>query len=154
MTPSDSYEIRHLGSGDLAQMRELIECFAEVFGERDFYLSAPPSDEYLRGLLSGGSFFALVAVADDTVVGGLAAYELRKFEQERSEFYVYDLAVAEAYRRRGIATALINALKPIAASRGAWVIFIQAEDGDEPAIALYEGLGKREDVVSFDVPLE
>ena len=36
----------------------------------------------------------------DEVVGGLAAYELRKFEQARSEFYLYDLAVSEAHRRQ------------------------------------------------------
>jgi len=41
----------------------------------------------------------------------LAAYELRKFEQERSEVYIYDLAVASAHRREGIATALIERLK-------------------------------------------
>jgi aminoglycoside 3-N-acetyltransferase I len=84
-------------------------------------------------------------------VGALAGYELQKFEKERSEFYIYDLAVAAAARRRGIATALIEALKPIAASRGAQVIFVQADHGDDPAIALYTKLGRREDVLHFDI---
>jgi aminoglycoside 3-N-acetyltransferase I len=48
------------------------------------------------------------------VVCGLAAYELKKFEQERSEIYIYDLAVASEHRREGIATALIEKLKEIA----------------------------------------
>lgn len=85
------------------------------------------------------------------VVGGIAAYELQKFEQERSEIYIYDLAVAAAHRRRGIATALIDELKLIAAARGAWVIFVQADLVDEPAIALYAKLGVREDVLHFDI---
>jgi aminoglycoside 3-N-acetyltransferase I len=38
-------------------------------------------------------------------VGGLIAYELEKFERARSELYIYDLAVAEDHRRRGVATA-------------------------------------------------
>ena len=42
------------------------------------------------------------------MVGALAAYELLKFEAERSEIYIYDLAVLEEFRRRGIATALIE----------------------------------------------
>ncbi len=44
-----------------------------------------------------------------------------------------------AYRREGIATALIEELRKIAAARGAYVIFVQADKGteDEPAIALY-----------------
>jgi ribosomal protein S18 acetylase RimI-like enzyme len=31
---------------------------------------------------------------------------LRKFEQERSEIYIYDLAVAAAHRRRGLPPTL------------------------------------------------
>jgi aminoglycoside 3-N-acetyltransferase I len=86
------------------------------------------------------------------VVGGLVAYELEKFERARRELYIYDLAVAETHRRRGLATALIGRLQAIAAERGAWVIFVQADHGDDPAIALYEGLGTREDVLHFDIP--
>jgi aminoglycoside 3-N-acetyltransferase I len=36
------------------------------------------------------------------VVGGIAAYELKKFEQERSEIYIYDLAVASEHRREAL----------------------------------------------------
>jgi aminoglycoside 3-N-acetyltransferase I len=92
-----------------------------------------------------------VALVDGAVVGGLAAYVLEKFEQERSEIYIYDLAVAEHVRRRGIATALIGELRGIAKARGAWVIYVQADRGDEPAIRLYESLGMREDVLHFDI---
>jgi aminoglycoside 3-N-acetyltransferase I len=85
------------------------------------------------------------------VVGGLTAYDLKKFEQERSEIYIYDLAVAAAHRREGIATALIQKLKEIAAACGAYVIFVQADLGDDPAIELYTKLGIREDVLHFDI---
>lgn len=64
------------------------------------------------------------------------------------------LAVAAAHRRRGIATALIERLREIAARRGAWVIYVQADYGDDPAIALYEKLGVREDVMHFDIAVE
>ena len=63
----------------------------------------------------------------DEVVGGLAAYELRKFERERREIFIYDLAVAQEHRRRGVATGAINELKRIARQRGAYVIFVQAD---------------------------
>ena len=103
--------------------------------------------------LGSDSFIALAAIEGDQVVGGVTAYELKKFEQERSEIYIYDLAVAAAYRRRGIATALIEKLKAIAAERGAYVLFVQADTGpeDAAAIALYSKLGKREDVLHFDI---
>jgi aminoglycoside 3-N-acetyltransferase I len=96
---------------------------------------------------------ALAALKSGEVVGGIAAYELRKFEQERSEIYIYDLAVAAAHRREGIATALILELRRIAAARGAYVIFVQADRGDAPAIALYTKLGTAEDVLHFDIPI-
>jgi aminoglycoside 3-N-acetyltransferase I len=61
------------------------------------------------------------------------------------------LAVGEAHRQRGVATALIRHLQEIAAQRGARVIFVQANHGDDPAIALYDKLGIREEVLHFDI---
>jgi aminoglycoside 3-N-acetyltransferase I len=80
---------------------------------------------------------------------------LPKFEQERSEVYLYDLAVDEGHRRRGIARGLIAELRRAAAELGAWVIFVQADTGveDVPAISLYESLGRREEVLHFDIPV-
>jgi aminoglycoside 3-N-acetyltransferase I len=102
-------------------------------------------------LLSSDYFIALAALKNGSVVGGLAAYELKKFEQERSEIYIYDLAVAAGHRREGIATALIQELKRIAEVRRAYVIFVQADLADTPAIELYTKLGVREDVLHFDI---
>ena len=137
-------------------MEAVSTMFGEAFGDTEQYTSKRPSADYLQRLLASDTFIALAAVKDDTVVGGLAAYELRKFEQERSEVYIYDLAVLEAHRRQGLATALIEELRTIAAARGAWVIFVQADTGieDEPAIALYTKLGAREDVFHFDIAID
>jgi aminoglycoside 3-N-acetyltransferase I len=79
------------------------------------------------------------------------AYELDKLEQARREVYIYDLAVSSTHRRTGVATALIQHLRRIAAERGAWVVYVQADHGDDPAIALYTKLGSREDVLHFDI---
>ena len=149
-------EIRQLGPDDILLIEALLTTFGEAFGEMETYTAKRPSEDYLRRLLSGNTFIALAAVKNNKVIGGIAAYELRKFEQERSEIYIYDLAVASAYRRRGIATALIGKLQEIAAERGAYVIFVQADTSieDEPAIALYSKLGKREDVLHFDIAVD
>ncbi len=141
---------------DVTLMDALLMTFGEAFDDVGTYTENRPSAGYLRQLLSGDSFIALVALKSGDVVGGIAAYELRKFEQERSEIYIYDLAVAEAHRRQGIATALIQELKKIAAVRGACGIFVQADTGieDEPAIALYTKLGARAKVLHFDIPID
>lgn len=143
--------ICQLFANDLALMEGLLDIFGEAFDEVDTYSSSRPSSAYLKRLLSSNHFIALAALKDGSVVGGIAAYELQKFEQERSEIYIYDLAVAAAHRREGIATALIQELKEIAVARGAYVVFVQADIGDDPAIALYTKLGKREDVLHFDI---
>jgi aminoglycoside 3-N-acetyltransferase I len=147
------YAFRRLGIDDLAPMDALLSTFGEAFEDAETYGARRPRPEYLRSLLGSDTFFALVALDGEVVVGGLAAYELRKFEQERSEVYIYDLAVAAGHRRRGIATGLIAELGRIAAARGAWVMFVQADLQDAPAIALYTRLGTREDVLHFDIPV-
>ncbi len=152
MTQTERVSIRHLGSDDLDAMHGLLDMFGKAFDDMDSFAHARrPDAGYLRRLLGMEHFIALAAVKDGAVVGGLAAYELPKFEQARSEVYIYDLAVDEAHRRQGIATALIGELRKIAAARGAWVIFVQADYGDDPAIALYTKLGVREDVMHFDI---
>ncbi len=151
-----SLVIRHLVPDDIELMEALLTMFGEAFNDVNTYNGNRPGTDYLRQLLAGDSFIALAAIKNGDVVGGIAAYELRKFEQERSEIYIYDLAVAAAHRREGIATALIEETKRIAAGRGAWVIFVQADTGveDEPAIALYTKLGVREDVLHFDIAVD
>jgi aminoglycoside 3-N-acetyltransferase I len=151
-----SVVIRHLSPDDIALMEALSAAFGKAFDDMPTYTGARPSEDYLRRLLGGDSFIALAALKDGVVVGGIAAYELKKFEQERSEIYIYDLAVSAGHRRQGIATALIEELKKVAAKRRAYVIFVQADRGidDEPAIALYSKLGVREDVLHFDIAVE
>lgn len=148
-----SWAIRRLEPGDAALMDGLLTMFGEAFNEVDTFRKARPGAEYRDRLLGSDYFIALAAVKGDDVVGGLAAYELKKFEQERSEIYIYDLAVDERHRREGIATALIEEVRRIAVERGAYVVFVQADYGDDPAIALYTKLGAREDVMHFDIPV-
>ncbi|HEY8574756.1 MAG TPA: AAC(3)-I family aminoglycoside N-acetyltransferase [Devosia sp.] len=143
--------IKRLGRNDVTAMRQLNALFSTVFEDPDSYASKPPEDIYLEALLAKDHFLAVVAMDGAEVVGGLAAYQLDKFEQARSEIYIYDLAVAVSHRRRGIARTLITELTRIAAERGCWVVYVQADYGDDPAIALYTSMGTREDVLHFDI---
>ncbi|MGH8144077.1 MAG: AAC(3)-I family aminoglycoside N-acetyltransferase [Steroidobacteraceae bacterium] len=148
-----SFRICRLRSPDVPLVRALNQVFGEAFAEVENYSELPPSDAYLSDLLAKEHIVVLVALSAERVVGGLAAYELDKFERQRREMYLYDLAVAMGYRRRGIATALIKRLQQIAAQRAASVVYVQADYGDDAAIALYQKLGVREDVMHFDLPV-
>ena len=154
MPVSADLSIHQLKPDDTALMKALLAAFGNAFDEVSTYSENQPSTAYLERLLGSEYFIALVACKGGQVVGGIAAYELRKFEQQRSEIYIYDLAVTEAHRRKGIATALIQALQRIAAARGAYVIFVQADIDDGPAISLYSKFGIREDVLQFDIAVE
>ena len=146
-----TFAVRVLEAGDVVLLRDMLDMFGRAFGEPATYAQRQPDDRYLRSLLASDTFIAVAAVAAGKVVGGIAAYVLHKFEQARSELYIYDLAVDEHHRRKGVATAMIGELQDLAAIRGIYVIFVQADPGDDPAIALYTKLGVREDVLHFDI---
>lgn len=145
--------VQRLGSNDEAAFRKMNLLFSRAFKDPDTYAGEPPTSGYVANLLSMDHVIALVALENDEVVGGLVAYELPKFERERREIYIYDLAVDARHRRQGIATALIEHLREIARKRSAWVIYVQADYGDDPAVELYAKLGAREDVMHFDIPV-
>ncbi|GAB5560997.1 MAG: hypothetical protein SynsKO_26440 [Synoicihabitans sp.] len=148
------FTISRLTSSDTTRLRELNRLFARAFEDPENYSKSPPSDDYLRGWLGQDHVIVLVASRETELVGGLVAYELQKFEQERREIYLYDLGVESKFRRRGVATMLIDALRKTAQARGAFVVFVQADQGDDPAISLYSKLGKREEVLHFDFAVE
>lgn len=150
-SPSIDFVVRALTAADLPQLRQLNALFGVAFHDSETYCAQPPGDDYVRALLAEPQTIVVVALAGPEVAGGLVAYELRKFERQRSEIYIYDLAVAESFRRRGIASALLARLSVIAAERGATAVFVQADYIDEPAIALYEKFGVREEVLHFDI---
>lgn len=146
------WSVQRVTPESLATMDEVLDLFSTVFEDKESYSHSRPGQAYLERLLAREGVIILAVRDGEQTVGALAAYVLEKFEQERSEFYIYDLAVALSHRRQGIATALIEHLKSLARVRRAWVIFVQADHGDDPAIALYTRLGQREDVLHFDIP--
>lgn len=153
MTASSHFSVKQLAPADTGLAQGLLDVFSEAFEDPATYDRARPGPAYLQRLLGSETFIALVALQGDGVIGGLVAYELPKIEQARSEIYIYDLAVRAPHRRRSVATALIRHLQELARQRGAWVVYVQADHGDEPAVALYTRLGVREDVMHFDLPV-
>lgn len=151
---TNKLSIKRLAATDLSEVQLMLDCFSDVFADPHTYKEQRPDVGYLQALLQDETFVALVALDDGAVVGAAAAYELKKFEQKRSEFYLYDLAMLESHRRQGIATALIEKLKQIAKARGAWVLFVQADYEDSAAVSLYEKLGVREEVLHFDIAID
>lgn len=148
---NEPMHIKELGVSDVQAMRKMLGLFGKAFDDLPAYVGNQPDDAYLADLLARDTFVAIGAFVGGVLVGGLAADVLPKFEQKRAELYIYDLAVEESWRRKGIATAMIEQLKRFAVSRRIYIIFVQADHGDEAAIRLYTKLGQREDVMHFDI---
>ena len=136
---------KRLTMKDVGAMRHVNALFADVFQMPDEYLGKQPTDDYLRNWLADTHNIALVAMQDDVVVGALAGYLLQKFEQQRSELFVYDLAVRKDLQRLGVGTKLMQAVRIEARKLGAYVVFLEADFDDIDAIAFYRSLKPTED---------
>lgn len=141
-------KIRRLRGEDIAAMRDMLHLFGHVFEDIPTYCAAQPDDAYLRALLASDTFIALAASAGKTTVGGLTAYVWRK-----QEIYIYDLAVHEKWRRRGIASQLIENIKSIVQNMGAYSIIVQAHPEDHAAVALYRQSSTPENILTFDLEI-
>jgi aminoglycoside 3-N-acetyltransferase I len=142
--------IQPLGAADLATMRRVQELFSDASEDPAHYASNLPEDDYLASLPASPGFVCLAAPRRGRVIGAAAACVLPKFEQARSELYLYDLAVHAAHRRQGVATALIGALQHLASQRDIVEVYVQADADDDAAVALYTRLGRGAPVLQFD----
>lgn len=68
-------------------MKAMLTAFGTAFNEVETYTSNIPRDSYLQKLLKRDCFIALAALDYNSVVGGLFAYDLQKFERNWSEIY-------------------------------------------------------------------
>lgn len=125
---------------DIPQFRQLIDVFGKVFDDPESYHAQQPTDSYLQAFLAANSHIVIVAEYEGRVIGGLVAYVLTKFEQARREIYLYDLAVVHDMQRRGIGRRLMDTLRHIGKAMDAYVVFVQADEGDD-AISFYRALG-------------
>ena len=76
------------------------------------------------------------ATADEVPVGYLGL-----LEQPPSAAWITDLAVAPAWRRRGVASALLDATREWADERGHRRIFLEMQSKNQPAIRLAQKHG-------------
>ena len=69
---------------------------------------------------------------------------------EANEVYIYDLAVAKEYQRKGIGKKLLGELANICKQNGESEFFVQADIDDEHALEFYRSTGGvAEEVIHF-----
>ncbi len=108
---------------------------------RDVRLPRPikltyPRDPFSLADLWKHMALLLVGLADEEPVGYVGA-----LEQPPSAAWITDLAVAPAWRRRGVATALLDAAREWSDQRGHRRIFLEMQSKNQPAIRLAQKHG-------------
>jgi aminoglycoside 3-N-acetyltransferase I len=101
-----------------------------------------------EALLADPRTLMLVAFDGERPVGFVLAHELPRRHGDRANLFVYEVAVAESHRRRGIASALLVRLAALARERGIRTGFVLTEPDNGPANALYRRAGGATEAVS------
>lgn len=149
---SGNFEIKRLNPNDIALAKELFLSFQIDDGAEN---PSSASVEYLKKMLDRLDFYVIVAIENNKVIGGLTAYEVMKYKRVETEMFLYEIGVESAYRKKGVATALIENLKKICAEKSIGVLFVLAEADNLPALRLYEKTGgKGFKTVEFDYEIE
>jgi aminoglycoside 3-N-acetyltransferase I len=137
---------RRLIAGDRELARRVFVLMAEAFEEE----CQAPSDPYVDALLCRADFWAIAAFVGDEIVGGLTAHTLPLTRAAASEVFIYDVAVRDGYRRKGVGRQLMTALRDgVAAALGIEEMFVPADNEDTHALDFYRALGGVPSPVTF-----
>jgi ribosomal protein S18 acetylase RimI-like enzyme len=98
-------------------------------------------DKHLLRLLGKKSFYGIVALQGDIIVGRLTAFEFEMYHDNTREVYLYEVDVEPAFQQQGIATQLIEFTKRICQKRGVTYMFVGTEADNLPAQRLYAKTG-------------
>jgi len=128
--------IDQLGPGDDARVADLAHL-----------LDYDPRDDAIRRFLDEGTHHLLVAYEDDEPVGFVSGVELTH-PDKGTEMLLYEVAVDEPHRRRGIGRAPVASLAALARERGCYGMFVLTEHDNDAAIATYsDGRSVRADSI-------
>lgn len=102
--------------------------------ERECF-SSPWSEGAFSESMREDSFLCFVCEIEEVAIGYVGGVCVA------DECSVTNVAVSEKYRRRGVATSLLDTLEREAAARGVGVVYLEVRVSNLAAISTYEGRG-------------
>ena len=113
-------------------------------GDDDTLRALEPA--YERPIPAGGEILAderahvLAAFEGDEPVGYVLLYVLPRIDGRRMVL-MYDVGVAEPFRRRGVGRKLMEAATAVMREAGAYKMYVLTDEGNVAAMALYASAG-------------
>lgn len=121
--------IEHLGPGDAAKVQQASALF-----------DRPARADATRRFLDASGHHLLIAYDGDSPAGFVTGVELIH-PDKGTEMFLYELGVAEQYRRRGIGKALVAALARLARETNCYGMWVLTDDDNRAALATYQAAG-------------
>ncbi len=122
-------EIRLVGAGD----KEDIEAASHLFDN-------PADDAATDRFLTEEGHHLLIAYEGDHPVGFVSGVELTH-PDKGTEMFLYELAVDEPFRRRGIGGHLVERLATLSRERGCYGMWVITGQENAAALTTYQGSG-------------
>jgi ribosomal protein S18 acetylase RimI-like enzyme len=123
-------EVDELGPGD----EERVVRAQHLFDD-------PVDAAAVRAYLADPRHHLLIASVDGMPAGFVTGIELLHPDKERPEMFIYELGVDERFRRRGVATALLERLVEICVERGCREMFVLTDEDNVAAMGTYRKAG-------------
>lgn len=130
-----SFTLRKACSDDKKRIEELFIAMLE-----SIYTEAQSGYEtgYLDKFFTGGDDWICAAECNDTIIGYIA---IEVYNETEKFVYLDDISVSEAFRSKGVGSALIKKAESYAAEINAAYIALHVESSNTSALKLYERLG-------------
>lgn len=125
-------DIRTIGAGNVAAVIAASPLF-----------DGPAAARVAQRFLDSEGHYLLVAYADGGPVGFVSGVEMTH-PDKGTEMFLYELAVDEAHRRRGIGSALVTALRDLAIAHECYDMWVLTDEDNTAALATYGRTGADE----------
>ena len=132
MTDASKTRVEIMGPGAERRVRAAAHLFDHAVNE-----------SAVRAFLSDDRHHLLVAYVKENPAGFVSAVELLHPDKVKPEAFLYELGVDPAFRRMGVATALLDELIRLCRERGCGEMFVLTDEANDAALATYRKAGGR-----------
>jgi ribosomal protein S18 acetylase RimI-like enzyme len=125
-------DIRWLSAGD----EPLVRAAGDLFDE-------PPTAEFTATFFDQPNHHLAIAYVNGDPAGFVSGVEIAH-PDKRTEMFLYELGVEEAFRGRGVGKSLVEALRDRAVERRCRGMWVLTDDHNHTALATYRRAGAGE----------